>query len=107
MLTPEYDYISSLDHPDYHTIKSNKNVAYSSRMMYRLYRNNFLVPTEEEDVYGVSVKKHDYSLILDELKVWRRYFRKEPLVNIKAANQVLNKKTKLVPDCIGKVLEFL
>lgn len=106
MLTPEYDYLSSLDHHDYHNIKSNKNITYSSRMLYRLYRNNFIVSTEEEDVYGVSVKKHDYSLILDELQLWRRYFRKEPLVNIKAAYKALN-KTKIVSDCIGKVLEFL
>lgn len=48
MLTPEYDYISSLDHTDYHTIKSNKNVTYSSRMMYRLYRNNFIVPQKKK-----------------------------------------------------------
>lgn len=105
-LTPEYDYLSSLDHSDYHNTKSNKNVTYSTRMLYRLYRNNFLVSTEKEDVYGVSVKKHDYSLILDELQLWRRYFRKEPLVNIKAAHKALN-KTKIVSDCIGKVLEFL
>lgn len=108
MLTDEYDYLASLDHSDYHATKTT-NISHPSffknRHLYRLYRNNFLIPTDEADTLGISVKKHDYDLILQELKNWQRYFRREHSTRIKAASKIL--KTVTIDDCAGKILEFL
>jgi len=108
MLTPEYNHLASLDHSDYHATK-NTNVThpdfFKNRHLYRLYCNNFISPTEEIDTNGDSVKKHDYNLILKELKNWQLYFRREHASRIKAATKTL--KTVTIDDCVGKILEFL
>lgn len=112
MLTPEYQYLSSLDHSEYHASLKNKENEprhpsfYRARALHRVFHNNFLAPTEELDTDDVPVKKHDYSLILDELKIWQRYFRREFLERIKAARKALD-KTKIVSDCIDNILDFL
>lgn len=112
MLTEEYEYLSSLDRSEYQTALENKTNKpthpsfYSSRYLHRIYRNNFLVPTDQFDVYGTPVKEHDYNLILEELKLWERYFRREPSFRIKAAFKALE-KTILVSDCVNNILEFL
>lgn len=112
MLTQEYEYLSSLDRSEYQTaLENNTNKPthpsfYSSRYLHRIYRNNFLVPTDEFDIEGTPVKEHDYKLILEELKLWERYFRRESQTHIKAARKALN-KTTLVSDCVGNILEFL
>ena len=109
----EYEYLSSLDRSEYYqtalennTNKSTHPSFYSSRYLHRIYRNNFLVSTDEFDIKGTPVKKHDYKLILEELKVWERYFRRESQTHIKAVRKALN-KTNLVSDCVGNILEFL
>jgi hypothetical protein len=108
MLTDEYNYINSIDHSSY---ESTKNITpanpsfYSKRTISRIYHNNFLVATEETDVYGENVKKHDYTQILNELKLWQRYFRKASRASIKAAQKTLKNIT--IDDCTSKILEFL
>lgn len=112
MLTPEYEYLSSLDRTEYHDSLKNKEnnpthpFFYSARTLHRLFHNNFLVPTEEVDTEDLPVKKHDFNLILGELKIWQRYFRRESPKTINAARKTLS-KTRIVPDCVGNILEFL
>ena len=109
MLTEEYDYLQSADHAVYHSIKHIKNNNhpdfYRNRTLHRLHHTNFLIPTEQTDTDGIQAKKHDFTQILDELKLWQRYFNKEHLTRVKVASQVLNKIT--IQDCAGKILEFL
>jgi len=108
MLSEEYEYLESVEHTAYHSIKHiNKSnpLFYRYRTLNRLYQSNFLVPTEQEDTDGKMVKEHDYSKILGELKMWRQYFRKEHITRIKTADKVLNKIT--IQDCARKILEFL
>lgn len=112
MLTQEYEYLSSLDHSDYHkaiknkTNKSSHPLFYRTRQLHRIYHNNFLIPTEEQDMEGTPIKKHDYNMILEEVKLWERYFRRESNACVKAAQRALN-KTRIVSDCVGNILEFL
>lgn len=112
MLTPEYEYHLSFDHTEFQkSLKSNINRPthpsfYCVRTLYRLFRNNFLVPTEDLDNEDVPVKKHDYNLILEELKIWQIYFRRESPQVIKRARTTLN-KTKIVDECVENILEFL
>lgn len=112
MLTPEYEYLSSLDQTEYHASIENKENKtthpsfYRTRALHRLFHNNFLVPTEEFDTEDLPVKKHDYALILTELKIWQRYFRGESLARIKAARKALD-KTRLISDCVGNIMDFL
>jgi len=112
MLTPEYEYLSSLDHSEYQeSVKNKENKPthpsfYRARTLHRLFRNNFLVPTDELDAEELPVKKHDYNQILEELKIWQLYFRRESPIRIKAARKALD-NTRLIPDCVGNILEFL
>jgi len=111
MLTPEYEYLSSLDRTEYYTsIENKKNKPehssfYQTRHLRRLFHNNFLVPTEDLDTDGIPVKKHDYNLILEELKIWERYFRRQHSTERKASSVFL--KTITIDDCAGRILEFL
>jgi hypothetical protein len=108
MLSEEYDYLQSVDHVAYQSIKHIKKTHpdfYRYRTLNRLYNSNFLIPTDKTDVAGTLIKEHDYSQIQRELKLWQQYFRKEHLTRIKAADKVLNKIT--IQDCAGKILEFL
>jgi len=108
MLTPEYEHYASLDHAEYNATKITDITHpsfYKNRHLYRMHRNNFLAPTEETDTNGDTVKKHDYNLILEELKNWQRYFRGEHTTLVKAAKKTL--KTFTIDDCLGKILEFL
>jgi len=108
MLTKEYDYLTSAGHDAYQSIKNLKMTDpgfYRYRTLYRLYRTNFLIPTEETDSEGNQVKKHDYAQILCELKLWQKYFAKEHLTRVKAFSTILNKIT--IEDCVGKIIEFL
>lgn len=108
MLTKEYDYLMSADHAAYHSIKTLKMTDpdfYRYRTLNRLYRTNFLIPTEETDILNNQAKKHDYTQILCELKIWQKYFNKEHLTRVKKFSAILNKIT--IEDCSDKIIEFL
>lgn len=108
MLTKEYDYLNSVNHSAYREIKHIKMTDpnfYRYRTLNRLYQSNFLIPTEETDTAGNQVKKHDYTQILCELKIWQKYFSREHLTRIKTFTTILNKIT--IEDCADKILEFL
>lgn len=108
MLTDEYDYLTTaMANAAYQTVnlKMTDPNFYRYRALNRLYRTNFLIPTEETDTEDNQVKKHDYTQILCELKIWQKYFAREHLSRIKAFNTILNKIT--IEDCADKIIEFL
>lgn len=82
--------------------------AFNNRTLYRLQHNNFMYATKRLDSDDEYVKKHDYKLILEELKFWRERFSQEPLYITNAKMQAkMQLEQKINNDCINNVLEFV
>lgn len=78
--------------------------AFNNRTLYRLQNNNFMFATNKKDRNGDYVIKHNYKLILEELKNWRERFSQEHQFIAKVKKQLSH---KINDDCLNKVFEFI
>jgi hypothetical protein len=106
MLTPEYKYYQrKYGHISKKQLPAS---AFNNRNLYRLQCNNFMFPTDELDSDDEYVKKHDYNLIMDELKFWRERFSQEPAsITTSKKHAKLQLDKNIDNDCISKVFDFV